>query len=190
MLRSIDEEDVNARQAEAREELSYAGYYSTSMFPPVELLYVTGTENDAVASALQNMWSTTLGVNVMLRGVTQAEYNTRMEAGNYELALQKVTALYDDAMGFLDCWCSEDEQNLISYENGTYDVLMGVARTSENPVARTAFLHDAETMLLGETALSPVYFDGTAHMLRDTLRGVYTDGFGNSYFAGVRANTD
>ena len=40
------------------------------------------------------------------------------------------------------------------------------------------------------SVLSPVYFDGTAHMLRDTLRGVYTDGFGNSYFAGVRANTD
>ena len=189
-LCAIDEEGMSARATQAQEELTYAGYYSTSMFPPVELLYVTGTENDAVASALQNMWSTTLGVNVMLRGVTQAEYNTRMEAGNYELALQKVTALYDDAMGFLDRWCSEDEQNLISYENGTYDVLMGVARASEDPVARTAFLHDAETMLLGETALSPVYFDGTAHMLRDTLRGVYTDGFGNSYFAGVRANTD
>ena len=189
-LCAIDEEGMSARATQAREELTYAGYYSTSMFPPVELLYVTGTENDAVASALQNMWSTTLGVNVMLRGVTQSEYNARMEAGNYELALQKVTALYDDAMGFLDRWCSEDEQNLISYENGTYDVLMGVARASEDPVARTAFLHDAETMLLGETALSPVYFDGTAHMLRDTLRGVYTDGFGNSYFAGVRANTD
>ena len=189
-LCAIDEEGMSARATQAQEELTYAGYYSTSMFPPVELLYVTGTENGAVASALQNMWSTTLGVNVMLRGVTQAEYNTRMEAGNYELALQKVTALYDDAMGFLDRWCSEDEQNLISYENGTYDVLMGVARASEDPVARTAFLHDAETMLLGETALSPVYFDGTAHMLRDTLRGVYTDGFGNSYFAGVRANTD
>ena len=104
--------------------------------------------------------------------------------------VEALSMISDVAMGFLDCWCSEDEQNLISYENGTYDVLMGVARTSENPVARTAFLHDAETMLLGETALSPVYFDGTAHMLRDTLRGVYTDGFGNSYFAGVRANTD
>ena len=189
-LCAIDEEGMSARATQAQEELTYAGYYSTSMFPPVELLYVTGTENDAVASALQSMWSTTLGVNVMLRGVTQSEYNARMEAGNYELALQKVTALYDDAMGFLDRWCSEDEQNLISYENGTYDVLMGVARASENPVARTAFLHDAETMLLGETALSPVYFDGTAHMLRDTLRGVYTDGFGNSYFTGVRVNTD
>lgn len=190
VLRSIDEEDVNARQAEAREELSYAGYYSTSMFPPIELLYVTGTENDAVAAALQNMWSTTLGVTVMLRGVTQAEYNARMEAKNYELALQKITALYDDAMGFLDRWCSESEQNLINYENGTYDVLIGVAAASENLVARTAFLHDAEMMLFGDMALSPVYFDGTAHLLRDTLRGVYTDGFGNSYFTGVRVNTD
>ena len=97
---------MSARATQAQEELTYAGYYSTSMFPPVELLYVTGTENDAVASALQSMWSTTLGVNVMLRGVTQSEYNARMEAGNYELALQKVTALYDDAMGFLDRWCS------------------------------------------------------------------------------------
>ena len=190
VLRSIDEEDVNARQAEAREELSYAGYYSTSMFPPIELLYVTGTENDAVAAALQNMWSTTLGVTVMLRGVTQAEYNARMEAKNYELALQKITALYDDAMGFLDRWCSESEQNLINYENGTYDVLIGVAAASENLVARTAFLHDAEMMLFVDMALSPVYFDGTAHLLRDTLRGVYTDGFGNSYFTGVRVNTD
>lgn len=189
VLRSIDEEDVNARQAKAREELSYAGYYSTSMFPPIELLYVTGTENDAVAAALQNMWSTTLGVTVMLRGVTQAEYNARMEAKNYELALQKITALYDDAMGFLDRWCSESEQNLINYENGTYDVLIGVAAASENLVARIAFLHDAEMMLFDDMALSPVYFDGTAHLLRDTLRGVYTDGFGNSYFTGVRVNT-
>lgn len=190
VLRSIDEEDVNARQAKAREELSYAGYYSTSMFPPIELLYVTGTENDAVAAALQNMWSTTLGVTVMLCGVTQAEYNARMETKNYELALQKITALYDDAMGFLDRWCSESEQNLINYENGTYDVLIGVAAASENLVARTAFLHDAEMMLFDDMALSPVYFDGTAHLLRDTLRGVYTDGFGNSYFTGVRVNTD
>ena len=101
----------------------------------------------------------------MLRGVTQAEYNARMEAKNYELALQKITALYDDAMGFLDRWCSESEQNLINYENGTYDVLIGVAAASENLVARTAFLHDAEMMLFDDMALSPVYFDGTPYAL-------------------------
>ena len=187
-LCAVDEETLAERQSEAQQELTFAGYYSTAMFPPVELLYVSNTEKDAVAAALQQMWSSTLSVNVILRGVTQAEYDMRMREGNYELALQKVTALYDDAMSFLDRWCSENEQNLIGYENGTYDVLMGVARTSENLVARTAFLHDAETMLLGETALSPVYFDGTASLLREGLRGVYSDGLGNSYFTGVRAD--
>ena len=187
-LCAADEETLNERQEKAREELTFAGYYSTAMFPPVELLYVSGTESGAVAAALQETWSGVLGVNVMLRGVTQAEYDSRMEQGNYELALQKVTALYDDAMSFLDRWCSENEQNLIGYENGTYDVLLGVAGTSENPVARIAFLHDAETMLLGDTALSPLYFDGTASLLREGLRGVYNDGLGNSYFSSVRAD--
>ena len=187
-LCAADEETLDERQEKAREELTFAGYYSTAMFPPVELLYVSGTESGAVAAALQETWSGVLGVNVMLRGVTQAEYDSRMEQGNYELALQKVTALYDDAMSFLDRWCSENEQNLIGYENGTYDVLLGVAGTSENPLARTAFLHDAETMLLGDTALSPLYFDGTASLLREGLRGVYNDGLGNSYFSSVRAD--
>ena len=53
-------------------------------------MYVTGTENDAVASALQRrVEHGLLGVNVMLRGVTQSEYNARVEAGNYELALHQ-----------------------------------------------------------------------------------------------------
>ena len=55
-------------------------------------------------------------------------------------------------------------------------------------MARIAFLHDAETMLLGDTALSPLYFDGTASLLREGLRGVYNDGLGNSYFTAVRAD--
>ena len=111
-----------------------------------------------------------------------------MSERNYELAMQEIVAQYDDAMSFLDRWCTENEQNLIGYDNGTYDVLLGVADASENLVARVAFLHDAETMLLESTALSPVYFDGTAHLLREGLRGDYSDGFGNCYLSGVRVS--
>ena len=189
-LCAVDAEGLAARQEEAKTELTFAGYYSTSMFPPVELLYVDGAESDAVAAALQAMWRDTLGVNVMLHGVTQEEYDARMAERNYELAMQKIVAQYDDAMSFLDRWCTLDEQNLIGYENGTYDVLLGVAKASENLVARVAFLHDAEAMLLGDTALSPVYFDGTAHLLREGLRGDYTDGFGTSYLSGVRVSAE
>lgn len=185
-----DEEGLAARREEAKTELTFAGYYSTSMFPPVELLYAEGTESDAVALALQTMWRDALGVNVMLRSVTQEEYDARMAEGNYELAMQKIVAQYNDAMSFLDRWCAGEAQNLIGYDNGTYDVLLGVAKASENLVARVAFLHDAESMLLEDTALSPVYFDGTAHLLREGLRGDFSDGFGNSYLSGVRMDAE
>lgn len=185
-LCAVDEEGYAARLEEAGSELTYAGYYSTSMFPPVELLYVENEENAAAAGALQSAWQEALSVNIMLRGVTQEEYDTRMAERSYELALCELSAQYDDAMSFLDRWCSTDGGNLIGYLNETYDVLLGVARASDNLVARVAFLHDAESMLLEDVALSPVYFDGTAHALRDGLRGAYSDGFGASYLTAVR----
>lgn len=184
-LCATDEEGYAARVDEAKSELTFAGYYSTSMFPPVELLYVENEENAAAATALQSAWQEALSVNIMLRGVTQEEYDTRMAERNYELALCELSAQYDDAMSFLDRWCSTDENNLIGYLNDTYDVLLGVARASDNLVARVAFLHDAETMLLEDVALSPVYFDGAAYVLREGLRGAYSDGFGASYLTGV-----
>lgn len=187
VLCAVDEEGLAARREEAKSELTFAGYYSTSMFPPIELIYIDEEEDRAVAAALQGMWRDALGVSVMLRSMTQEEYDARMAEGNFELALEKVVAQYNDAMSFLDRWCGGNEQNLIEYDNETYDVLLGVADASDNAVARAAFLHDAETMLLEDTALSPVYFDGTASLLRESLRGVYVDGFGASYFSGVRA---
>ena len=62
---------------------------------------------------------------------------------------------------------------------------MGVAEKSENITARTAFLHDAEAMLLEDTALTPVLFGARAHMLREGLQGIYYDGLGNSYLSHV-----
>lgn len=186
-LCAIDDEGYAARCGEAKSEMTFAGYYSTSMFPPVELLYVESEENSTVAQALQAAWQGVLGVTIMLRGTTQEDYDVRLAERNYELALHEMTARYDDAMSFLSCWQSDSAEDLIGYSNDTYDVLLGVAEESDNLVARVAFLHDAESMLLEDTALSPVYFGGTTHLLREGLRGVYRDGFGVSYLAAVRA---
>jgi oligopeptide transport system substrate-binding protein len=46
-------------------------------------------------------------------------------------------------------------------------------------------LHDAEALLLGDYALSPLYTSGTAWELRDTLTGACRDDRGWFSFAGV-----
>lgn len=182
-LCAIDTEGYEIRCAEALDEMKLAGHYNGAGFPVVEYLY--NTEEDVggiVASCVQSMWKDALGVTVRLTGLSEEEYRERITSGEYELAGQYLTAQQNDAMSFLNCFASGSEDNAIRYSNHTYDVLMGVAKKSENTVARIAFLHDAEAMLLESAPLSPVIFGASAHSQREGLQGIYHDGLGNSYF--------
>ena len=82
------------------------------------------------------------------------------------------------------------ESNVCGYRNDTFDLLVGVAESTGDLTARAAFLHDAEAMLLEDSAVSPLCFSGTAYLLREGLTGVSHDCFGHSYFTAVsRAET-
>ena len=82
------------------------------------------------------------------------------------------------------------ESNVCGYRNDTFDLLIGVAESTGDLTARAAFLHDAEAMLLEDSAVSPLCFSGTAYLLREGLTGVSHDCFGHSYFTAVsRAET-
>ena len=185
-LCAVDEETYSDRCAAALGEITAAGNYRGAGFPTVEYLF--STEDDigtVVALELQKEWREKLNIDVQLKGVTQEEYDALVEAGDFTLAGQYIAVQQNDAMGFLESFSSSREDNAARYSNHTYDVLMGVAEKSENIAARTAFLHDAEAMLLEDTALTPVLFGARAHMLREGLQGVYYDGLGNSYLSHV-----
>ena len=185
-LCAVDTETYSDRCAAALKEITAAGNYHGAGFPGIEYLY--STEDDigsAVAFELQKQWREHLNVDVQLRGVSQKEYDELIEAGEFTLAGQYLAVQRNDAMGFLESFSSGREDNALRYSNHTYDVLMGVAEKSENITARTAFLHDAEAMLLEDAALSPVLFGARSHMLREGLQGVYYDGLGNGYLCYV-----
>ena len=90
-----------------------------------------------------------------------------------------LTAQQNDAMSFLDRFASGSTDNSVRYSNHTYDMLMGVAEKSDNMAARTAFLHDAEAMLLESAPISPVLFGAAAHALRqyNSLPTSYHDAY-------------
>ena len=185
-LCAVDEETYSDRCAAALGEITAAGNYRGMGFPIVDYLY--STEDDIgsiVALALAKQWREKLNIEVQLKGVTQEEYDALIEAGDFTLAGQYLAVQRNDAMGFLESFSSSREDNALRYSNHTYDVLMGVAEKSDNAVARIAFLHDAEAMLLEDTALSPVLFGARSHMLREGLQGIYYDGLGNTYFSNI-----
>ena len=185
-LCAVDTETYCDRCAAALGEITAAGNYRGAGFPSIEYLY--STEDDIgsiVALELQEEWHECLNIDVQLKGVSQEEYDALIEAGDFTLAGQYLAVQQNDAMGFLESFSSGREDNALRYSNHTYDVLMGVVEKSENITARTAFLHDAEAMLLEDTALSPILFGAHSHMLREGLQGVYYDGLGNTYFSNI-----
>ena len=185
-LCAVDEEGYAERCGTALGEITEAGHYHGADFPDVEYLYsAEDALGSTVAKELKRMWKETLGVDVQISAVSQQEYDARIAEGDFELAGGYLTAQRNDAADFLEHFSSGSEDNVVRYSNHTYDVLMGVAEKSENMTARIAFLHDAETMLLEDAAVSPVLFGAQAHMLREGLQGIYYDGLGNAYFSNV-----
>ena len=144
----------------------------------------------AAALSLFNMWRTATGVAVELVGVSAEELDAALAAGDFDLALTTLTARCDDPMEYLLPFRGTSESNVCGYRNDTFDLLVGVAESTGDLTARAAFLHDAEAMLLEDSAVSPLCFSGTAYLLREGLAGVSHDCFGHSYFTAVsRAET-
>lgn len=127
----------------------------------------------------------TLHVKVTPVGVTEQELWAALRSGDYDLAGTDLSAVGNDAECFLMKWTSDSQDNVIGYENSAYDTLMSIIARAEEGAARMGCLHDAEALLLSDHVLAPLYTEGTAWDLRDTLTGLVRDARGWFSFAGV-----
>lgn len=185
-LCAVDAEGYEERCREAMDCMNAAGYYRGAAFPALEYLY---DESDAAAGAvaieLSRTWKEQIGVTIVPVALPAQELAERLASGEYNIAGACLRAGYNDAMSFLERFAGKNPGNASRYSNETYDILMGVADGSDNLTARTAFLHDAEIMLLEDKALSPLYFGGICGLLRESLYGLYFDSVGRCYFTDV-----
>ncbi len=172
-LLASDPEEYARRCAEARSEIHADGYWSGESFPEVTLLCPAG-EGDcaAVARACERTWSKQLGVVVRVEEAERADFDARLAAGDYDLAVDSLAPAMGDALAWLAPYGGLDGANALHYVSKPYDLLLSVAETSRDLAARAAMLHDAEALLLEETALSPVVFGGRSELLRETVSGL------------------
>ena len=170
-----DPEQYETRCQEAAALLSEAGYDRGSALGELEYLYVEEGTNGAVAEELCRQWQDALGIAVVPRGVTTRELWSALRKGEYTLAGVDLEAAGNDAECFLMEWTSDSQDNVAAYENSAYDTLMAIIASAADGTARMGCLHDAEALLLGDYALSPLYTMGTAWELRDTLTGAVRD---------------
>ena len=73
--------------------------------------------------------------------------------------------------------------NVIGYANTAYDTLLSIIASAPHGTARLGCLHDAETLLLEDFALLPLYTHGVAWEIREGLTGLCRDARGWFSFA-------
>ena len=183
-----DPEHVADYQAQAEEVLSGAGYSGAGL-GELEYLYVEDGYTGAVAQELCRQWSDVLDVSVTPRAVTNQELWAALRGGTYTLAGVNLESPGNDAECFLMDWISQSYDNVAEYENSAYDTLMSIIARASDSQARMGCLHDAEALLLEDQVLNPLYTQGTAWDLRESLTGACRDARGWFSFAGVTAKT-
>lgn len=141
----------------ARKLLADAGYPGGKGAPAIQLLYNTSETHRAVAEAAQEMWRRELGLEVKLLNQENKMLLSARRTGDFEILRSVWTADVVDPQAFLDIFTSASGNNFTGWSNRAYDQLLFEAARTADANARNALLQKAETLLLQEAPIIPIY---------------------------------
>ncbi|NBU28279.1 MAG: peptide ABC transporter substrate-binding protein, partial [Caulobacteraceae bacterium] len=161
---------LEKRQAEARRLLAEAGFGPGNPLK-VEIKHRNSADPMLFMPAIQADWKL-VGVRAILAQqegqISYADYRVR----NFEVADAAWIADYNDATSFLDLQRSNyGPQNYGDYDNPAYDALMIQADNEPDAVKRAGILSRAETMMLTDAPISPIYFYINKNLVNPKITG-------------------
>jgi len=158
------------RPATIQSEVAAHENRSGSLPPKLELIVRNDALMPRVAEALQAMWKTQLGIDVSITQLEQKTWVQRQQTGDYQLCLSAWTADYPDPLSFLELFLSDSPYNWTGWASRDYDTLLTRAAHTSNPTARFTLLREAETLLLEEAPIAPLYFGAETRLVHPSIR--------------------
>lgn len=164
-------EDKASRTATARQLYREAGY---SVEEPLSLTLMYDTEgvHEKIALAISAMWHDALGIDVKL---DKREWNyfldSRDRREDWDAMRFAWFGDYNSAKTFLDIFRSDSDQNLARYSSERFDTLLHAADQEGDLESAAAVMQKAESTVLSDYAVIPIYFFVSKHMVADSIGG-------------------
>jgi oligopeptide transport system substrate-binding protein len=152
-----------------------AGFPGGRGLPPVEILYNDLDAHRTIAERIQQMWREKLGVQAQLRGLEWGVYLDAQDKLDYGVARAGWIADYPDPNTFLDMFVSDNPQNQTGWKNKEYDELIAAAATEGDAEKRLAMLSQAESILLDEMPILPIYFYVSKNLVKPNVKGFFNN---------------
>jgi oligopeptide transport system substrate-binding protein len=158
--------------AAARELLQQAGYPGGKGLPPFELLINVSGNHQLIAEAVQAMWRRELGVETHIVAMDQASALEQRRNLAYQIIRSDWSADYlDDPLAFLRVFAGDSSDNHTGWKNAAYDALLDQAERTADRVRRNVLLGQAETILLEDAPLIPLYHLTTIRLVSPAVHG-------------------
>lgn len=157
--------------AAARELLAAAGYPGGQGLPAFELLITSSGNHRVIAEAVQEMWRRELGITVNLVNMEQRTLLAQRRTLDYQILRSDWVGDYLDPNSFLEIFTGASGNNHTGWQNSHYDALIYEAARTTDSVRRHEVLRRAETLLLDEAPIIPVYFYTTVRLVHPSVRG-------------------
>ncbi|GFZ26902.1 peptide ABC transporter substrate-binding protein [Lactobacillus corticis] len=121
------------------------------------------------------------GVTVTVQSIPKKSALSRMQSGNFDLALTGWFADFSDPISFLDLFTTNNSYNFGHWSNTSYDKLIAQTKTEANTAKRYALLKQAEDILVEQEGVIPLYHADEAWLVRSDVKGVVFNGAGSNY---------
>lgn len=154
----------------ARGLLAEAGFADGEGFPRLTVLYNTMESHQRLAVVLQQMWKNNLNIDIRLRNQDWRVFLDSTRNGDFEIARAGWVADYHDPNTFLDMYVTDGGNNDTNWSNPAYDEAIEAASREQDGNRRAELLGHAETILLDEVPIAPIYFYARNRLVAPSVR--------------------
>jgi oligopeptide transport system substrate-binding protein len=157
--------------ATARRLLAEAGFPGGQGLPPIDLQVRNDEHQPRVAEVLQAQWRKELGVTLTITPLEQKTWVQNQQNLDYTLSGAGWIGDFVDPVTFLDLFVSTGGNNWTGWVHPAYDTLIHQAAATPDPAARHELFQQAESLLLEQAPLAPVFFGTRAYLIHPAVHG-------------------
>ncbi len=170
------------------EEALHEQQLTVDTLPPVAIAYASGERAHKIAQVAQQQWKEVLGVQAQLHSMEAKVYYDRLKQHDYQLGVGSWFADFRDPIAFLEVFkLRNNGTNNTEWEDPVYIAQLDASSELVEEDQREKKLQEAETTLIREMPLIPLFYSAYNYVKKPTLKGVYFSELGyldfkNGYF--------
>lgn len=129
------------------------------------------------AEYFKEQWKTNLGIEVQIETMPFKARLAATRSGDFDMVLSGWSPDFNDPMTYLSLLTSDNGNNSGHYKSSQYDGLIERAMGEADALTRQGLLIEAETLLMEEAPIAPLYFSCVPYAVSSKLTGMTRTGF-------------